>query len=176
MVYGDMAVSYTHAVPTIGGNLRQIRRALELTQAGLSSLAGVQQSNISGWEKNQKEPTVTSLLRVARALGCTIDDLVKGVDETYDANVAAMRAGDPVRVPIVAERPGPRSPGAHLVLDVFEESDESDREVLLATARALRSAARRRAPKASTRGGHPGPTLGRPTEGNVDPKRRAKKS
>lgn len=171
-----MPTGYTFAVPTIARNLRDIRRRLELTQQELADLAGVNQNNISKWEKGRIEPTVTSLLRVARATGCTLDDFVRGIDTAYDDVVAALRAGDAPRALVTVSRPAvPSTPAAYRILEAYEESDEQGREVLMATARALRSAARRHGPKASTRGGH----RGRPTSSTHSdaeaPKRREKK-
>lgn len=84
MIYGDIAVGYTAAVPSLAKNLRAFRRRADLTQTELATRSGVKQNAISSWEKGKAVPTVRSLVRIANGLGCSVDDLLAGVDPEYD--------------------------------------------------------------------------------------------
>lgn len=57
--------------------LRQAREKKGLTQAQLSLLSGVPQQTISAIESvSRKNPGIDTLLQIASALGCTVDDLL----------------------------------------------------------------------------------------------------
>lgn len=56
--------------------LRRKRRELGLTQRALSELSGVPIRTIQNWEQGKAVPTVFEFREVARALGCSMDDLV----------------------------------------------------------------------------------------------------
>ncbi len=60
----------------IGNNLREIRQNLKITQADLSRLAGIKQPTISAIENGVNNPAIETLLLLAKALGCTVSDLV----------------------------------------------------------------------------------------------------
>ena len=72
-------------VATIGENIRRRRTALGLQQGDLAALIGVPQSQLSRWETDYSVPDTTSLLKLAPALQATIDQIVAGVDQAYDA-------------------------------------------------------------------------------------------
>lgn len=56
--------------------LRRKRVEAGLNQADLALEAGIQQSHISKLERGASSTTARSLARIARALGCTIADLL----------------------------------------------------------------------------------------------------
>lgn len=56
-------------------NLKQIRTRLGMSQQDLANLAGVTRQTISGVESGQYAPSTTISLRLAKALGCHIEDL-----------------------------------------------------------------------------------------------------
>ncbi len=56
-------------------NLRQTRTRLGLSQQELARLAGVTRQAISGIEAGQYAPSATVALRLARALGCRVEEL-----------------------------------------------------------------------------------------------------
>nr|WP_029423477.1 helix-turn-helix transcriptional regulator [Alicyclobacillus macrosporangiidus] len=69
--------------------LREFRKAKGLTQADLSKLSGVPQSVISDIETGTaKNPTVTVLAKLAKALGVTLDELVDMEEVTTNARVS----------------------------------------------------------------------------------------
>jgi hypothetical protein len=46
------------------------------------------------WEHGTSRPEAATLIKVAKALGCSVDQLLLGVDDEYDASRAAS-VGDP---------------------------------------------------------------------------------
>lgn len=56
-------------------NLRQMRTRLGLNQQELADLAGVTRQTISGAETGQYVPSTAIALRLARILGCTVEEL-----------------------------------------------------------------------------------------------------
>jgi transcriptional regulator with XRE-family HTH domain len=62
----------------VAASLRSLRRARELSQNDLAQLAGVTTSAISQAERAERGLSLTTLSRLAAALGITIDDLVRG--------------------------------------------------------------------------------------------------
>lgn len=62
----------------ISENLKRLRRVKELTQRELAKLAGVSQSAISKIEAGERIPKVSIIQKLAKALGQTPENLVKG--------------------------------------------------------------------------------------------------
>lgn len=57
-------------------NLKEVRRKKKLTQVELADKSGILQQNISNYETGFKSPTLDSAVRLADALGVTLDELV----------------------------------------------------------------------------------------------------
>jgi len=57
--------------------LKRLRKKARLTQEQLASLVGVEQPAVAMWESGLRLPTADKLPDIAKALGCTIDDLLK---------------------------------------------------------------------------------------------------
>jgi len=57
----------------IGQRIRQERNKLRLTQEQLAELAGVNESYIGQIERAAKNPSLESLIKIAKALGVTLD-------------------------------------------------------------------------------------------------------
>lgn len=55
-------------VADLGANLREIREELELTQEELAARSGVQAGEISRIERGQRDPRVSTVLKLAKAL------------------------------------------------------------------------------------------------------------
>ena len=53
------------------------RQALGLTQAQLAEQIGVIQQTVDKWEHGVRNPGIPSLKKLAAALGCSIEDLIK---------------------------------------------------------------------------------------------------
>ena len=58
-------------------NLRNVRKSAGLTQKKLAELARVSMPKISAYENGKTSPSCKTLLKLAQALGCSVDDLVK---------------------------------------------------------------------------------------------------
>ncbi|MEA5573710.1 substrate-binding domain-containing protein [Calothrix sp. UHCC 0171] len=56
-------------------NIKSIRTRLGLSQQDLANIAGVTRQTISGVESRQYTPSVAITLRLAKALGCKVEDL-----------------------------------------------------------------------------------------------------
>lgn len=57
--------------------IAQRRIALGMTQQQLAEAIGSTQQTIAKWELGKRDPRISSLLRLADALNCTVDDLIK---------------------------------------------------------------------------------------------------
>lgn len=61
--------------------LRQRRKAAKLTQEGLALEAELERVFVSWLETGKKQPTLTTILKLADALKCRAADLVADTDE-----------------------------------------------------------------------------------------------
>lgn len=57
--------------------IAQRRIALGMTQQQLAEAIGSTQQMIAKWEMCKRDPRISSLLRLADALNCTVDDLIQ---------------------------------------------------------------------------------------------------
>lgn len=58
-------------------NIKELRKAADLTQCQLAELVGVTQSTVASWEAGEKWPRAQMLPALAAALGCTVNDLYR---------------------------------------------------------------------------------------------------
>lgn len=65
---------------TFGENLKQERKLCGLTQQELADKMGISQQQLSQWECNKFEPTVSSIVAIAKALDVSFDDLFDGIE------------------------------------------------------------------------------------------------
>lgn len=71
-------------VASLGENLKRIRG--DEDQKIVAKRMGVAQTRLSNWEKNRyKTVSVRTLLWLAKAYRCRVEDLVEGLDAEYDA-------------------------------------------------------------------------------------------
>jgi transcriptional regulator with XRE-family HTH domain len=64
----------------IGGEIlriREIRKERGMTQKELAQMVGVDQSAVAQWETGTSGPHRNKLSKLAQALECTVDDLLK---------------------------------------------------------------------------------------------------
>lgn len=61
---------------SIGANVRRLRHEEGMTQEQLAEAAGLSVSLIQQIERGTKDPRASTLLALARALGCTVDGLL----------------------------------------------------------------------------------------------------
>ncbi len=67
------------ALKTFGRNVRKTRETKRLTQEAVAEKADLDPTYISGIERGIRNPSLWSILRLARALGSSASDLCKGV-------------------------------------------------------------------------------------------------
>lgn len=86
-------------VPTVGENIRRLREAAGFrTQGAFAAALGVPQPRLSDWENDRYAggPETTNLLKIAKTLAVSIDDLLVGVDPEYQRLIdARARRADP---------------------------------------------------------------------------------
>lgn len=59
-----------------GQQLRAIRRKQKLTQMEVETKSGIPQTTLSRWERDQGEPTASDIIKLAAALGVTVNELL----------------------------------------------------------------------------------------------------
>lgn len=64
----------------LGSNVRSYREALSLSQEALADKAALDRTYIGGVERGERNPTILSSLLIAKALGITLSELMKGVE------------------------------------------------------------------------------------------------
>lgn len=71
---------YCQGMRTFGENLKRERKLCGLTQQELADKIGIKQQQLSQWESNKFEPTVSSIVALAKALNVSFDDLFDGIE------------------------------------------------------------------------------------------------
>jgi transcriptional regulator with XRE-family HTH domain len=66
-------------LPQLAANLRATREAAGISQVILARRSGVDLSHINKIENARRDPTTRTLLRLARGLGTTPADLMRGI-------------------------------------------------------------------------------------------------
>jgi transcriptional regulator with XRE-family HTH domain len=69
------------AVVYVGDNLKRLRTLRALTQVELAEKAGITPATVVRIERNQAEPHMSTLRKLAGALGVAPSELVKGGDD-----------------------------------------------------------------------------------------------
>ena len=64
----------------LSNRLRELRSERELTQAALAELVGVSRKTINTVENGVFVPSTILALKLARALGCTVEDVFSVAD------------------------------------------------------------------------------------------------
>ena len=67
--------------------LAEIRKEKGMTQVELADKVGVGKSAVCHWEKDGILPTATNLKAIAKALDCTIDELLADGEENESDNL-----------------------------------------------------------------------------------------
>jgi len=68
------------ALSAFGSNLRRERETKKLTQEKLAEKADLDPTYISGIERGVRNPSLLSIVRIAKALGTTASDLSRGIE------------------------------------------------------------------------------------------------
>lgn len=61
---------------TNGTEIRRRRNAMRFSQDSLARLAGIHVNTVKGTEAGTHEPSVATLEAIAKALACSVDDLL----------------------------------------------------------------------------------------------------
>lgn len=75
------------ALTVFGSNLRREREGKKLTQEKLAERADLDPTYISGIERGIRNPSLLSIVRIAKALGTTASDLSRGIEGRRAASV-----------------------------------------------------------------------------------------
>lgn len=70
----------------IGENIKRIRTAKKLSQKEVISVANLDSAQYSRIENGKTDPTVTTLEKIAKALGVSLSDLFASTDELKEIN------------------------------------------------------------------------------------------
>lgn len=85
LVEKNYAGGYVSAtVKILGDNLKRLRKERNMQANELAELLGVTPPVVSRWETQRGLPETTTLLRLAKALEVSVDQLLDGIDEGYD--------------------------------------------------------------------------------------------
>lgn len=68
----------------IRGNIARHLVRKGWTQKQLAERIGLTESTMSRYMNGTRQPTAYALLRMSRAFGCTVDDLVQGLDDNTE--------------------------------------------------------------------------------------------
>ena len=85
----------------------QLRKEQGMTQQGFADMAGIHINQVRRYESGSTQPTLEGLVKVAKALHVSLDDLVFGEDER-----------------------GPSQKGLKLLVEAIEELEERDQEII----------------------------------------------
>lgn len=58
-------------------NLRKMRERCGITQTELARRLGIRQNTITQWESGRRSPRVSEITRLADAVECTLDELLR---------------------------------------------------------------------------------------------------
>jgi transcriptional regulator with XRE-family HTH domain len=61
----------------LGQNMKRIRIAKQMTQGDICRKLGVDRAYISNVESGNKNPTLSTITKLAKALGISVDELLK---------------------------------------------------------------------------------------------------
>ena len=73
--------------PAVGQTINRLRKEKHLTLDQLAAVCGVSKSMLSQIERNETNPTLATVWRLAEALGETIDDIVRGDEPGHSLTV-----------------------------------------------------------------------------------------
>jgi len=63
-----------------GQNVRDKRESLDLSQEGLAEKADLDRTYVGGIERGERNPTIVSAVRIAKALKTSVAELCEGID------------------------------------------------------------------------------------------------
>lgn len=110
---------------TFGENLREQQAKAGMRTKELARRLGVVNSAVSGWRHDKaKAPDLSTFLKLAKVLGCSVDDLLKGYDPDYDHVIAErdlIRQLTDQKSGLPPTSGGPNDPAAARVFELESE-------------------------------------------------------
>jgi transcriptional regulator with XRE-family HTH domain len=64
----------------LGRRIRRRRRHLDLSQESLAERAGIHRTQITLYETGERMPLAVTLVKLAAALGVSVDQLIEGIE------------------------------------------------------------------------------------------------
>lgn len=77
-----------------GQNIRKLRRSKEITLEGLAAASGLSTTYIKSLEKGSQSPTLNTVFKIAKALGTSPEDLLKGSYDDWLKKESNTQASD----------------------------------------------------------------------------------
>src|SRR5688572_18685287 len=108
------------AVETLGANLTEMREYRKLTQTEAAKLAGIHRTLLTKWETAAQEPGIEGLLLMAATYRCPVDQLLSGVDASYDDVIESRLPVDAVR--FYRAKVAAFSRGSQAAVDVMKDA------------------------------------------------------
>lgn len=75
----------------VGARIRLFRTRKKMSQEELAWMANITPAYLGQIERSKKSPTITILIRIARALGISLSELFSGPVDAGEDRIAAMR-------------------------------------------------------------------------------------
>lgn len=76
----------------LGKTIQRLRKAYNLSLGELSEQSGVAKSIISQIERNETNPTLSTVVRLSRALDTTVDEVLRGEQQSLFMNTNPSQA------------------------------------------------------------------------------------
>ena len=112
---------------SIGENIRDLRRARDITQESLAAMLGVTSQSVSQWENGRTMPDISLIAPLAHIfevssdtiLGIDIDSKNTQIDALYDEAYATAASGDHVRAIAMTDAALARFPSSYKLMDFY---------------------------------------------------------
>lgn len=120
-LYRNIPSRYPRRV-SLAKNISRFRKALKpkMLQEDLGEIFNIGQGGVSKWETGKSQPSATELPKLALALHCTVEDLLRGENEDYDATI--------IRAPTTPQPPHERPVVRAALRELREILNELDDE------------------------------------------------
>ncbi|MBQ6853631.1 MAG: helix-turn-helix transcriptional regulator, partial [Peptococcaceae bacterium] len=67
---------------TLGTNIQQLRKEPNMSQGDLADALDISRQSVSKWETDTATPDLDKLLKLSEIFSVSLDELVKGTDDT----------------------------------------------------------------------------------------------
>jgi len=66
---------------TLGSNLKNLKKAKNISQQQFATLMNTTQQRVSEWECGKVEPSLYNIIKILKVIGVEFEDLVEGIGE-----------------------------------------------------------------------------------------------